>query len=43
MMIQNMIPMKKAAYVLSKVDGHWLTKAISIEEPSLTAFPINPV
>lgn len=34
--------MKNAAYAPSKVVGHWLTRAMHIEEPWLTAFPIDP-
>lgn len=37
-----MIPVQNAAYAPTKLIGHWLTKAIHIEEPELTAFPINP-
>ncbi|ETS73369.1 hypothetical protein PFICI_14974 [Pestalotiopsis fici W106-1] len=40
--LTNMLPMKNAAYAPSKLVGHWLTKAIHIEEPWLTAFPIDP-
>ncbi|KAB8209558.1 hypothetical protein BDV34DRAFT_210121 [Aspergillus parasiticus] len=38
----NFIPMRNAAYAPTKVMQHWYTKAISVEEPWLTAFPIDP-
>lgn len=38
----NMKPVPNAAYGPTKVVLHWLTKAISVEEPWLTAFPIDP-
>lgn len=38
----NMLPFQNAAYAPTKTVVHWLTKAISIEEPWLTAFPIDP-
>lgn len=34
--------MQKATYGPTKLVVHWLTKAIRIEEPELTAFPIDP-
>ncbi|PSS12787.1 hypothetical protein M430DRAFT_106153 [Amorphotheca resinae ATCC 22711] len=40
--VLDMIPMQNAAYAPTKVVLHWLTKAIHIEEPELTAFPIDP-
>ncbi|KAJ5086872.1 Short-chain dehydrogenase/reductase SDR [Penicillium alfredii] len=38
----NFIPMQNAAYAPTKVVQHWYTKAIAVEEPWLTAFPIDP-
>ncbi|KAI9148343.1 Norsolorinic acid ketoreductase nor1 [Paramyrothecium foliicola] len=40
--LTNMLPMKNAAYAPTKLVGHWYTKAIHIEEPEITAFPIDP-
>lgn len=40
--LTDMIPVQNAAYAPTKVVLHWLTKAIHIEEPWLTAFPIDP-
>ncbi|KAB8228446.1 SDR family oxidoreductase [Aspergillus alliaceus] len=40
--LQNFIPMQNAAYAATKLMQHWYTKAISTEEPWLTAFPIDP-
>lgn len=37
-----MLPFPNAAYGPTKAMAHWLTKAIHIEEPELTAFPIDP-
>jgi NAD(P)-dependent dehydrogenase (short-subunit alcohol dehydrogenase family) len=37
-----MIPYQNAAYGPTKLVLHWLTKAIHLEEPELTAFPIDP-
>ena len=37
-----MIPFSNAAYAPSKLVLHWLTKAMHMEEPELTAFPIDP-
>jgi NAD(P)-dependent dehydrogenase (short-subunit alcohol dehydrogenase family) len=37
-----MIPFQNAAYAPTKLVLHWLTKAIHMEEPELTAFPIDP-
>ncbi|KAL9117322.1 MAG: hypothetical protein Q9187_006142 [Circinaria calcarea] len=39
---RDMLPVQNAAYAPTKVVLHWLTKAIHIEEPELTAFPIDP-
>ncbi|EHK96732.1 putative Aflatoxin biosynthesis ketoreductase nor-1 [Glarea lozoyensis 74030] len=38
----NMIPFQNAAYAPTKLVLHWLTKAMHMEEPELTAFPIDP-
>ncbi|KAI1078844.1 NAD(P)-binding protein [Whalleya microplaca] len=40
--LRNMLPTQNAAYAPTKLTGHWYTKAIHIEEPWLTAFPIDP-
>ncbi|KAI1373500.1 NAD(P)-binding protein [Hypoxylon crocopeplum] len=40
--LTNMLPIQNAAYAPTKLMGHWYTKAIHIEEPWLTAFPIDP-
>ncbi|KAI1777370.1 NAD(P)-binding protein [Hypoxylon cercidicola] len=40
--LTNMIPIHNAAYGPTKLMGHWYTKAMHIEEPWLTAFPIHP-
>lgn len=37
-----MLPVQNAAYAPTKLVVHWLTKAIYLEEPELTAFPIHP-
>ncbi|KAI2627078.1 hypothetical protein GGS26DRAFT_592697 [Hypomontagnella submonticulosa] len=37
-----MIPIQNAAYAPTKLMTHWYTKAIHIEEPWLTAFPLDP-
>jgi hypothetical protein len=37
-----MIPFQNAAYGPTKLVLHWLTKAMHMEEPELTAFPIDP-
>jgi hypothetical protein len=37
-----MIPFQNAAYAPTKLVLHWLTKAMHLEEPELTAFPIDP-
>lgn len=34
--------MQNAAYAPTKLVGHWLTKHIHLEEPEITAFPIDP-
>ncbi|RHZ66787.1 uncharacterized protein CDV56_109545 [Aspergillus thermomutatus] len=39
---KNFIPMKNAAYAPTKAVQHWYTKAISAEDPWLTAFPVDP-
>ncbi|EPE34835.1 NAD(P)-binding Rossmann-fold containing protein [Glarea lozoyensis ATCC 20868] len=39
---KNMIPFQNAAYAPTKLVLHWLTKAMHMEEPELTAFPIDP-
>ncbi|KAB8219870.1 NAD(P)-binding protein [Aspergillus novoparasiticus] len=39
--LTNFIPMRNAAYAPTKLMQHWYTKAISVEEPWLTAFPID--
>ncbi|TVY36965.1 Norsolorinic acid ketoreductase [Lachnellula subtilissima] len=38
----NMLPMQNAAYGPTKLVLHYLTKAMHIEEPRLTVFPIDP-
>ncbi|KAJ6102954.1 hypothetical protein N7486_005381 [Penicillium sp. IBT 16267x] len=38
----NFIPMRNAAYAPTKVVQHWYTKAISVEDEWLNAFPIDP-
>jgi len=40
--LTDMIPMQNAAYAPTKLVLHWLTKRIHMEEPELTAFPIDP-
>lgn len=37
-----MLLFPNAAYAPTKLVVHWLTKAIHIEEPEITAFPIDP-
>lgn len=39
---RNMLPVSNAAYGPTKLVLHYLTKAMHIEEPELTAFPIDP-
>ncbi|KAJ5520978.1 hypothetical protein N7463_001431 [Penicillium fimorum] len=39
---RNFLPMQNAAYAPSKAVQHWYTKAISVEDPWLTAFPVDP-
>ncbi|KAI1451264.1 NAD(P)-binding protein [Annulohypoxylon moriforme] len=39
---RNMVPMKNAAYAPTKLVQHWYTKAIHLEEPEITALPIDP-
>ncbi|KAI0845822.1 NAD(P)-binding protein [Daldinia vernicosa] len=41
-MCRNMIPIQNAAYAPTKLMVHWYTKSIHIQEPWLTAFPIDP-
>ncbi|KAJ5153717.1 Short-chain dehydrogenase/reductase SDR [Penicillium coprophilum] len=38
----NFVPMQNAAYAPSKAIQHWYTKAISVEDPWLNAFPVDP-
>ncbi|KAJ5193429.1 hypothetical protein N7449_009571 [Penicillium cf. viridicatum] len=40
--IPNFIPLQNAAYAPTKGAQHWYTKAISAEDPWLTAFPLDP-
>lgn len=40
--LTNMIDVPNASYAQTKVVVHWLTKRIHIEEPWLTAFPVDP-
>ncbi|CAI7653863.1 unnamed protein product [Penicillium crustosum] len=39
---ENFIPLQNAAYAPTKGAQHWYTKAISAEDPWLTAFPLDP-
>ncbi|KAF3061561.1 putative sterigmatocystin biosynthesis ketoreductase stcE [Daldinia childiae] len=39
---RNMVPAPNSAYAPTKLMVHWYTKSIHIEEPWLTAFPIDP-
>ncbi|OQD91549.1 hypothetical protein PENSOL_c052G00168 [Penicillium solitum] len=39
---RNFIPLQNAAYAPTKGAQHWYTKAISAEDPWLTAFPLDP-
>ncbi|KAL4946452.1 hypothetical protein BDV06DRAFT_234055 [Aspergillus oleicola] len=39
---RNFIPVQNAVYAPSKAVQHWYTKAISVEDPWLTAFPVDP-
>ncbi|KAL5336376.1 NAD(P)-binding protein [Aspergillus crustosus] len=39
---KNAIPFPNAAYAPSKVVQHWYTKTVAVQEPWLTAFPIDP-
>ncbi|KAJ5952537.1 uncharacterized protein N7479_010950 [Penicillium vulpinum] len=39
---KNFIPMQNAAYAPTKAVQHWYTKAISVEDSWLNAFPIDP-
>ncbi|KAJ5527600.1 hypothetical protein N7513_011759 [Penicillium frequentans] len=38
----NFIPLRNAAYAPTKLVQHWYTKAISVEDEWLNAFPIDP-
>ncbi|KAJ5427601.1 Short-chain dehydrogenase/reductase SDR [Penicillium cf. griseofulvum] len=38
----NFIPMQNAAYAPTKAVQHWYTKAISVEDSWLNAFPVDP-
>ncbi|KAJ5817314.1 Short-chain dehydrogenase/reductase SDR [Penicillium robsamsonii] len=38
----NFVPMQNAAYAPTKAVQHWYTKAISVEDPWLNAFPVDP-
>ncbi|PCH08171.1 Short-chain dehydrogenase/reductase SDR [Penicillium occitanis (nom. inval.)] len=40
--IGNYLPIRNAAYAPTKLVQHWYTKAISVEAPWLTAFPVDP-
>lgn len=40
--IENQVPIPNAAYSPSKAVQHWYTKAIHLEEPTITAFAIHP-
>jgi norsolorinic acid ketoreductase len=40
--LRNFIPMQNAAYAPTKGVQHWYTKAISIEDSWLNAFPVDP-
>ncbi|PYH87705.1 NAD(P)-binding protein [Aspergillus ellipticus CBS 707.79] len=40
--LTNFIPMRNSAYAPTKLVQHWYTKAISSEDPWLTAFPVDP-
>ncbi|KGO46236.1 Glucose/ribitol dehydrogenase [Penicillium expansum] len=40
--IGNFLPLQNGAYASSKVALHWYTKAISVEDPWLNAFPLDP-
>ncbi|KAJ5156272.1 hypothetical protein N7492_009075 [Penicillium capsulatum] len=39
---RNFIPMQNASYAPTKAVQHWYTKAISVEDPWLNAFPVDP-
>lgn len=41
-MNRNAIPFPNAVYGPTKILQHWYTKTISLAEPWLTAFPIDP-
>lgn len=38
----NYLPIRNAAYAPTKLVQHYYTKAISVEAPWLTAFPVDP-
>ncbi|KAJ5898248.1 hypothetical protein N7504_008536 [Penicillium tannophilum] len=38
----NFVPLRNAAYAPTKLVQHWYTKAISVEDEWLNAFPIDP-
>ncbi|KAJ5946511.1 Short-chain dehydrogenase/reductase SDR [Penicillium verhagenii] len=40
--LHNFLPMRNAAYAPTKLVQHWYTKAISVEDEWLNAFPIDP-
>ncbi|CZR67895.1 probable aflatoxin biosynthesis ketoreductase nor-1 [Phialocephala subalpina] len=40
--LENYIPIRNAAYAPTKLVQHYWTKEASVEEPTLTAFPIDP-
>ncbi|KAI0113015.1 NAD(P)-binding protein [Daldinia grandis] len=40
--LTNMIPIQNASYAPTKLMVHWYTKSIHIEEPWLTALPVDP-
>ncbi|KAL4916598.1 hypothetical protein BDW62DRAFT_218657 [Aspergillus aurantiobrunneus] len=40
--IGNVIPPPNAAYAPTKLVQHWYTRTVAIQEPWLTAFPIDP-
>lgn len=41
-LVQNQASIPNAAYAPSKAVQHWYTKAIHLEEPTITAFAIHP-
>lgn len=40
--LTNFVPLRNAAYAPTKLVQHWYTKAISVEDEWLNAFPIDP-